>query len=314
MTNTIKNALLFTFLGFSLLTGCGPEFDPASRIEGARVLGARVEVEGAPERATPKPGETANVTWLVAAPDMTPPLGWTFVVCPAGAATGSAGCLDTPAARFDGTATPPRVSIPVPSSAALGDSASVVLYGVICAGAASMPELDRRTGLVACTAGGHGTTVTLDFPLQLGDEANHNPVADRAFTFDGVAWPAPSGDAPCAAQGPRVRAGSKAHVIGETTEGVDRERYTALLGDPPAPAPTRERLQISRFTTAGELKSQFSFVESTDDGATTAVDVGWDAPEAADVPDDGLAVTFTFVVRDERGGADWTTRSLCVTP
>jgi len=78
--------------------------------------------------------------------------------------------------------------------------------------------------------------------------------------------------------------------------------------------PTRERLQLSRFTTAGKLKSQFSFVEATDDSASTAVAVTWDAPEAADVPAAGAAVTFTFVVRDDRGGTDWTTRALCVAP
>ena len=111
-----------------------------------------------------------------------------------------------------------------------------------------------------------------------------------------------------------MSAGSGGHVIGNTTEGSDRERYTAMVGQPPVATPARERLQISQFTTAGKLKSQFSFVESTDESATTTVDVTWDAPEAAEVPAAGVAVTFTFVVRDNRGGADWTTRTLCVTP
>jgi hypothetical protein len=115
-------------------------------------------------------------------------------------------------------------------------------------------------------------------------------------------------------QGPRVTAGSKGHVIGDTTESSDREPYTIVTGDPPVAASTRESLQISQFTTAGKLKSQFSFVEATDENATTTVDVTWDAPEAALVPAAGAAVTFTFVVRDDRGGADWTTRTLCVTP
>ncbi len=37
-------------------------------------------------------------------------------------------------------------------------------------------------------------------------------------------------------------------------------------------------------------------------------------PTPAAVPAGGTPVTFTFVVRDERGGADWTTRTACVTP
>jgi hypothetical protein len=166
--------------------------------------------------------------------------------------------------------------------------------------------------LLDCT-GGRGTTVSLTFPFQLGPDANHNPAAEHAFTIDGQTWPGdqPAGD-PCA-EGPRVAAGSKGHVIGNTIDGNDRETYTALAGDPPVAAPTRESIQISQFTTAGKLKSQFSFVEASDDHVATTVDVTWDAPDRADVPAGGTNVTFTFVTRDNRGGASWTSRTLCVT-
>ena len=161
---------------------------------------------------------------------------------------------------------------------------------------------------------GRGTTVSLDIPLQLGADANHNPVADRGFTLDGAAWPfSAAADDPCV-QGPRVKAGSKGHVIGNETEGSDRETYTVVTGEPPVATSTRESLQISQFTTAGKLKSQFSFVEATDQNATTIVDVTWDAAAADEVPPGGTGVTFTFVVRDDRGGTDWATRTLCVTP
>jgi hypothetical protein len=194
---------------------------------------------------------------------------------------------------------PPQISVQVPSWA----TTSLLVIGQVCAGADSVPTVDPRTGLPGCSRG-RGTTVSLALPLQLGDDANHNPVADRAFTFDGAEWPArAASDDPCTL-GPRVAAGSKDHVIGNTTDGVDRERY----------AMARERLQISQFTTAGRLKSQFAFVEATDERTATTVDVTWEAPETAEVPAAGTPVTFTFVVRDERGGADWTTRTLCVTP
>ena len=314
MTNTIKNTLLQGLVGFLSLAGCGPTFDPASLVKDTRVVGARIEVEGAPDRASPKPGETANVTWLVTSPEATPPLGWTFAVCAPGTGKSSPACLAAPLARFDGTASPPRISIPVPSRATLGDATSLTLYGGICAGVDSIPELDPQSGLASCSGGGRSTTVSLDLPLQLGDDANHNPIADRAFTLDGAAWPALAAtDDPCVL-GPRVTAGSPKHLIGDTPEGTDREPYTVMMGDPPVAIPTRESLQISQFTTAGKLKSQFSFVEAIDENATTTVDVTWDAPGAAEVPAAGVAVTFTFVVRDDRGGTDWTTRSLCVTP
>jgi hypothetical protein len=316
MTNTITNTLLlglFSFL-FTFMAGCGPTFDAASLVTNTRVVGARLEVQGAPDRASPMPGETVNVTWLVTSPATTPPLGWTFAVCAPGIGTSSTACLAAPLARFDGTAAAPRISIPVPAAAVLGGAMSLTLRGGICAGVDSTPQFDSQDGLVRCTNGGQGTTVSLDMPLQQGDEANHNPIADRAFTLDGAAWPVPAAiDDPCV-QGPRVMAGSKDHVIGNTTEGSDREPYTVVLGDPPVATPTRERLQISQFTTAGKLNSQFSFVEATDANATTVVEVTWDAPDVAEVSAAGTAVTFTFVVHDERGGTDWTTRELCVTP
>ena len=312
MTNTIKNTLLSGLVGFLFLTGCGPTFDPASLIASTRIVGARIEVEGAPDRASPRPGETATVTWLVTSPDTTAPLGWAFAVCGAGAGSSST-CFEAPLARFDGTASPPRIAIPVPAEAVLGSATSLTLHGGVCAGIDSVPQFDPQDGLASCTNGGRGTTLSLDVPLQLGGDANHNPTADRAFTLDGAAWPAPAAlDDPCA-QGPRVAAGSKDHVIGNTTEGGDREAYTVVMGVPPVALSARESLQISQFTTAGKLKSQFSFVEAADQNATTTVDVSWETPAATDVPAAGEAVTFTFVVRDDRGGTDWTTRTLCVT-
>jgi hypothetical protein len=299
-----------------LLAGCGPTFDPASLINTTRVVGASVQVDGAPDRAMPKPGETATVTWLVTAPGATPPLAWAFALCAPGTAGGnnSLGCQDVPVGLFQGTQSPPRISIAIPAADVLGAAKSLLLYGVICAGAGSMPTFDPESGIPRCTGGGASTTASVSIALQRGDETNHNPLADRAFTFDGQPWaPMAAGSDPCVV-GPRVSAGSKEHVIGNTTEGTDREPYTAMLGDPTVATPVRESLQISQFTTTGELKSQFSFVEGADSNAQTTVDVKWNAPKAADVPAAGLPVTFTFVVRDNRGGIDWTTRAACVGP
>jgi hypothetical protein len=309
MTNTIKNLIFFLSLSAA---ACGPTFDPASLIENTRVVGARIEVDGAPDRASPRPGETATVSWLVTSPEAIPPLGWTFAACAPGMGTNAAACLAAPQARFDGASVPPRIAVVVPSEAALGGASSLTIRGGICAGADTTPAFDGQTGLATCAGDARAITVSLDLPLQRGDDANHNPVADRAFSLDGATWPATIGD-PCA-QGPRVSAASKDHLIGNTTDGSDREPYTALLGAPAAPTATRERLQLAQFTTAGKLKSQYAFVEASDPRATAIAEVTWDAPDADEVAAGGLGVTFTFVVRDDRGGTDWTTRTLCVTP
>jgi len=310
MTNTTRLGLACGFLFGLFASGCGPEFDPASLIETTRVVGARVEVEGAPERATPRPGETANVRWLITSPEVTPPLHWTLAVCASGPS--SLGCERAPLALFEGTDVVPRIAILVPGLEALSEARSLIVYGQICAGADSTPTFDPQHGIPGCSKGG-GTTVSTSIPLQWGDEANHNPVADRDFTFDGQPWPAlASGADPCGA-GIRVAAGTADHLVGNLTAGTDRETYTAMLGDPPVATAVRESLQISQFTTAGKLKSQFSFVEDPEVVAATTVDVTWEAPKVAEVPAAEQAVTFTFVTRDNRGGVDWTTRAVCVT-
>jgi hypothetical protein len=310
MTNTTRLGRAGGLLLGLLLIGCGPEFDPASLIVTTRVVGARVEIEGAPERATPRPGETANVRWLITSPEVPPSLHWAFAVCASGPL--SLGCESAPLASFEGTDVVPRIAVVVPALDALGGARSLMVYGQICSGADATLTFDPQHGIPGCSNGG-GTTVSTNVPLQWGDEANHNPTADRGFTIDGQPWLALApGAAPCET-GPRIPAGTEDHVIGNTTAGADREAYTALLGDPPVATAARESLQISQFTTAGKLKSQFSFVEAAEIVAATTVDVTWDAPKVADVSAAEQAVTFTFVTRDNRGGVDWTTRAVCVT-
>jgi hypothetical protein len=299
-------AILATFFGL----GCGPEFDPPSLVESTRVVGARVEVAGAPDRASPAPGESATATWFVTAPATTPPLAWAFLLCKPAPGNGL-GCAGAPTATFTGTDTPPRVTFTTPAADALGGATRLVLYGRICA--SSTPVFDAPDGIPRCTGDGVGTTASLSIGLQTNGDANHNPTADRELTFDGAAWPAlAAGGDPCVA-GPRVAADERPHHLGLTAAGADRETYTADAGDPPVPATAREDLQLSLFTTAGKLKSPFLFVEAADARDATPLEMKWTAPKAADVTRD-TAVTFSFVVRDDRGGADWTTRTACVTP
>ena len=111
-----------------------------------------------------------------------------------------------------------------------------------------------------------------------------------------------------------LKADSKGNIIRIEATGVERERYQAMAGDPPAPVERREWLQISHFTTAGELDRSITAVEAEDPRESPSVEMKWDAPELAEVPAEGRVVRFTFVVRDMRGGVDWLGRSLCVLP
>jgi hypothetical protein len=295
---------LATFTG-TLLAGCGQEFDPPSLITGTRVLGAVVQVEGDEARATPQPGETATVTWIVATPGAVPPLGWAFVVCPAGPGTDAAPCAAPPLATAQGSAAP-QFRLVVPPAEMLGDASRLTILGQICED--GMPISDPQTGRPACP--GAGTTVTVDIHLQRTADANHNPaLAARPLWLDGVAWPADDGSLDCASL-PTVAAGSKEHVIRLATLAEDRETIVTPAADPAAvPTATREMLQISSFTTDGELGQVYAFVSADDGRPESDVEVKWDAPEFT--PVDGR-VRFFFVARDLRGGAGVTTRTVCV--
>lgn len=280
--------------------GCMPDFEPASLIDRVRVLGARVDVAEDPGRASPRAGETATVTWLVTAPGEMPPLSWAFMV-----AEGHA----EPFALLQGQGTP-HFDVVVPADAKAG---WLSVVGQICAG--GEPVIDEATKLPACTGGDAGTTAKMEIAIQTDDQPNRHPeVAGRALWFDGAEWAANADAADADGCGglPRVTAGSKGHVLRVRTVGDDRERYLALRGDPPVPTMVREALQISQFTTAGELERVYSAVEASDGRAEADVNVKWTAPKADDVPEGGMKVGFTVVVRDGRGGLDWVTRSVCV--
>jgi hypothetical protein len=244
------------------------------------------------------------------APAQVPPLQWAFALCKPGLSS-RLDCGEVPFAIYTGAGAAPVIPIAVPPASALGGASKLLLYGRICEGAA--PELDAQSGIPRCAGGAAGTTATVAINLQTGAEANHNPTAERGFTFDGQPWPVPAAGADPCVVGPRVAAGSEGHVVGLVTDGGDREGYTVIFGDPPVATPKREALQVSTFTTSGKLKASYLFVEADDARALTPLETKWDAPKVAAVTAE-TPVTFTFVVRDDRGGTDWTTRAACVTP
>jgi len=299
------------------MAGCGPTFDPASLIKTTRVLGARVvagDGSDGPTRAAPLPGESATVTWLVESPAETPPLGWVFALCAPAASSKRLDCGSAPFALFQGTENPPRMTITAPDAAELGAAQNLLLYGRVCVD--SQPAFDPTSGLPSCAGDKPGTTATATILVGGPTVANHNPTAERGFTFDGAPWPASApGDDPCAAGAgvPRVQAGTEKHTVGIATAGSDRETYTILYGDPPVETAKREGLQISQFATAGKFKSAYTFVESDDEAADPVGEARWDAPKVADTSA-ATPVQFTFVVHDGRGGTDWTTRSACAVP
>lgn len=139
------------------------------------------------------------------------------------------------------------------------------------------------------------TTLAFDLPVER-EATNHHPRAG-AVTLGGAAW-----EEGC----PTVAAGGEDIEVRVGTHGDDRESFVAADG-----TETRESLRLSFFATAGELAGQYRVVEAGDPDDSEAA-VAWTPPAKDDVPDGGLRVRFTFVVRDLRGGIAWTERTLCV--
>jgi hypothetical protein len=287
----VNKTLLFVLL----LAGCGDPLSPPWLIDKPRVLGARVEAGNEPARAWLRPGEPAQVKWIVVAPDGAPPMRWAFALC---LPDGRGGCA-TPLQTMSGEGAP-LLSFTMPPAEMLGSASKLVLAGVFCAGGAPALVL----GAPSCEGMATPTVVTLPVLLDRGADPNHSPSLDAAaFTFDGQPWPAGEG---CAV---KAIADGKAHPIGLALMG-QREIYQSTANAEGVPVARRETIQLSHFATGGKLPRQLSFLDGEQDPAALSVD--WTPPPAAELPAGGV-VRFFFVARDLRGGLDWQTRSLCVT-
>ena len=283
-------------------TACTSTLDPATLITRDRVLGAKVTVDVDPQRAWPAPGEAATVTWIMASPDAAPEVSWIFAACPAATSEGFPICAGPVFAQSQSSGAVPVLQLAIPADIA---SPSVVVLGAICP--SGTPVVDEATFTASCDDGSLPDVVSQHIVIANGGAPNHHPdIVDAPFTVAGTTWDA--SDAPDCDGLPEVAAGSEKVRLGLAFDAASRESF-AVADDP---APWREELQLSPFATAGDLVERYAYVEADDPREISPVVVEWTAPSADEVPAEGLRVTFSFVVRDLRGGLDATTRALCV--
>ena len=225
-----------------LAAACGSSLPVASHIERERVLAAQVSVDSEPQRAWPRPGESATVRWITAAPVGTADLRWTLSACIAATSSGEPLCIAAPFATASGTGTP-MLQFTTPDNLA---SDVVAVFGTVDDGSRS--EQVVRHVFIA------------------GDQANYNPsLVDADPTVDGVAW----ADSGC------IEAGDERVVLGATLDDGDREQFIATDG-----TQSREHLELSVFATAGELLQPKAFVDPDDARERASVGVEWMPPEA----------------------------------
>ncbi|UJR82518.1 hypothetical protein [Sandaracinus amylolyticus] len=307
-------------IGASMSLACGPSLDPPSVVDRTRIVAARVSVVGAPEIAQPAPGDAILIDWITIRPEEPEEIAATLVACaPLPGSTGTPACTPGSIVVLPPRAPsvePLRTELVVPS-AAIGE---LLITGAVCVGGGA-PALVDATEVPECEGGPEderAELVVLNVPLAIDTTrpANRHPsIADETWTLAGEAWDPPSVEPGCAdADVPHLAASDRAdRTITITASDDDREPYVALEGDPPTQVDRREVLQISHFATAGRFARTFSAVDDT----TTqdpAISIDWALPEADEVPEGGLLVRFTAVVRDGRGGVDVSERVACVVP
>jgi hypothetical protein len=284
------------------------EFDPGSLITETRVLGAQVQVEGDPERSTPRPGETAHVEFVIAGVELDPRVAWSLSACLPGERSADA-CTDV-LASAEGTGTTPGLRIAIPAESALGRVRFMRVVGLICT-RGSVDVVNARC------VGDHADGTPLRYDLALAREAdgsdeNLQPSIQQVrLRFDGEEWRGRSALAQgCAGQPelPKVIADEREHRITIELGPDTRELYVGA--DERA---SYEELQLSTFVTGGELERQFSFVEPSDTRERPVVQIEWTAPSRKQLHGaDELGVRLLVLVRDSRGGLSQVERALCV--
>lgn len=321
-----------TCVGKGLL-GCTGSFESATRIERTRVVATRSSVIGDASRAWPRPGETVRFDLLAVDPNGIANISWALVLCAdRGSAFGVGGCAGSPlalATQLDPQPSTPFLEAALPSAAELGAVTTLRLSAIACPGASLRPDILPTTNGVdalldpaalqqACPVDerNRSTLVTATVSLQRDDLGNRRPLFQAdTLLLNGAPWPeleAFSGsevDPVCSlnAQGtvPTASARRGAVYVRSIFPADQRDVYLP----PNGAAMQRESLRVSHFADAGQFNSQFSFIEGEADNSQVA----WIPPEVT-TPAAITLVRFYFVVRDQRGGVDWTRRYLCLVP
>jgi len=201
------------------MIACSESFAAPSVVNNLRVVGARIDVQGAPARANPSPGDDLQASILVIDQGPTPELTWEFVACVPTATRIGVPICGTLIGGCDGCVGPepgdsfasPVIRFQVPSQEELDavEAREVLLQGVVCGeGSPSADAIVRflsgeTDDLVPCeNSDGEpivddderivvGRFVTVQIPIERDPEdPNLNPEILNVF-LKGSTWPPP---------------------------------------------------------------------------------------------------------------------------
>ena len=292
-----------------LLVACGADFDPPSRVTGLRVLAVRADEPYAP------PASTVHLQALAVDPAGRA-LEWGWGTCVDPDSSDVVDCID--GADWPGftiSADSPTHAVAIPADAidrlpaAARARASVGVITVVCPGDLSLvspPASVRATGALPFVCRDHDTgRVLQQDEYQAGvkrifvrtSDRNANPVIANV-TWDGQAWPETTvrDVEPCATDGNSLSVcDAVLHEVGAIAAPSSAESGVDSFG-----ARFDEQVIVQYYATEGIFADS---VRIASDPVTK-----WAAREQSG----GRTVTMWMVLRDDRGGVDWTRRTVNV--
>lgn len=291
---------------------CGdPLLDPAV-VAGPRILGARVRAL-ATGAAEPRAGERAVIDWLVASNGSGSYAARLLFCVAEPTSLGAPRCAgpvlkeQTLAGAF-GESLAFELSVP----AELAPGASWLVWFGSCEG--SEVSFDASSSEFRCGDAGPALSGSYRGRIPVGTPNSNPSLADDLLSIDGMPWleseAAPSLGAACAESLlPKLVAGV-ASSIGFELGGDDREPLESESGT--YAAHPRESLVYTHVFSRPGLDRAFSAIDF--DSNALGFDVALQ-PSDAPMPDaPGETVELHWLVRDERGGVDWTRRLACLVP
>ena len=172
--------------------GCAETFDPPSVLEKTRILGVRVEVDGEPERSSPRPGETTTSRFFIAGPAALEPTSYAFFACVPSPTTFGLGACEGEPFAFDANAAPVPLGdgivefeLTIPSDVP-PDLERVLVFGAFCFD--GRLSLDFESALETanpCAGSERGQIVFFQPRLGGADRDNRQPAIEE-LTVDGA--------------------------------------------------------------------------------------------------------------------------------
>ena len=291
-------------VGVTLLatSACDDPLSAVEAIDKTRVVGAKIEVAGDPTRAAPLPGEDVVVRFLVLAPDPEPTFAFALTACVAAdSASDLTTCAGEPlatAASLSPVPDAPSIAFVAPADASAETRLAVL--GNVCSSGAGLPSATAT----ACDDGSAVRATTLDFYMDDGTHPNTNP-ALTSVSLDGAELAPETALTTDCAELPAIPAGTVKHGLNVKVDDASRDPVERETGVDP----TRESLLFSYFVSRGDVDHAFSGIESNDTSSSTGA--LWTAPASVSMP---TLARFVIVVRDGRGGSDFTERRVCIVP